>query len=817
MSKQRKTGLPKASVNRINNFSLLQLAGLLLLSVFFIFLPFRQGLFNGWDFSYEKSILEAMIIICAPMLLTSAYLAFQKWKPDNWLSIFSVFVWSIPVVYSIAAIGAASRHSSQFAILISCMMSAFFVFGLYLLTTNKIRIFMEAILMISGYAIMLYGLLNFFGQTFYPDALWYTLNTYRLSSVFQYPNTYAAVLSAIFLASLYYVVHATRWYWKLAHALMLVPTFVSLILTLSRAALVILPVIILILLPFYRLTKQVLFLVHLLIVVVASFIITGGMESVLSEVVDKVFPKTEDGPINVLPFWNPISLKGWLLVLSASCVSALVILAIHRWLEPWLETRLSRSSNHKWSAVAVPIGIVILGMFFIGLILSIPAVRSIFPETIANRLENINFNQHSVLERMTFYEDGLKLASDYPFFGAGGGAWAALYEQYQTNPYSSRQAHSYVIQILVESGWIGLIVHLLLIGTAFCFYIRNYIAYPEKRGSHFIFFIFATAILIHSFIDFDMSYLSVATLVFFCLGAMLSPYEEALTIETGSWKEWKGWRFAYPVFLGLTSVVISFFVLKEYYANTQYHQALAMAREQKSLNEILPPLDRAINASPYNPRFLLVKSDWMQQAYLQTGNAGYLQEMKKNIVTLKQYEPNSRLVVLAKYRYHKDMNEVEQALDELNEGLRKFPWDIEFYETAIYEYFRLGEQQLLKNANADNESWNSVLKLYNEIERRMKLLESLPDEQLQGRRFNISPEIRQLVSQIYYHTDKPEKTIELLKPLIGEDMAEPLYRTAARFYLAALDKMGQKDEELKRRLVAADPEEEQYLKELIKK
>lgn len=816
MNKQRKAGLPKAPANKMNNFSLLQLAGLGLLTIFFIFMPFRQGLFNGWDFPYERQILEAMIVICTIMVLTSAFLAFQKWNPGNWASILAILIWLLPAVYSMAAFGAASRHSSQFMILISCTLSAFFVFGLYLLTTDRIRTFMEAVLMISGYVIVVYGLLNYFGQTYYPDALWYTLGTYRLSSVFQYPNTYAAVLTAIFLAALYYVTHATKWYWKFAHALMLVPTFVSLILTLSRAALVILPVIILIVLPFLRLTKQVQYLLHIMIAAIASFAITGGMGKILNEVAATVLPKEKGDPAIVLPFWNSLSLKGWLLVLSAAALSALIILAIHRWIEPWLENKLSRLSNRKWSAIVVPAGLVILGLFAISLLLTSPVVRYILPATIAERLENINFNQHSVLERATFYKDGLKLAADYPLFGAGGGAWTALFEQYQNNPYVSRQAHSYVIQTLVETGWVGLIVHLLFIGTAFCFYTRCYISYPEKRGSHFIFFIFAIAILIHSLIDFDMSYLSISTIVFFCLGGMLSPYEPDLQIKTGSWKEWKGWRLAYPVFLGIISVAVSFFVLKEYYANTQYNHALAIAREQKPLKELLPPLDRAIKASPSNPRFLLVKTDWMTQAYMKTGNTEYLQEVKKITDILKQYEPNDRLVILAKYRYHKDMNELDQALDELDEGVRKFPWDIKFYETAIFEYYRLGEQQLLENPNDLNESWKSALKLYNEIERRVKMLEALPEEQLQGRRFDISPGMRQLAAQIYYYTGNETKAIELLKPIIGEDLAEPLYRTAVRFYLAALNKIGQKDEELKRRLIAADPQEEQYLNDLIK-
>lgn len=59
------------------------------------------------------------------------------------------------------------------------------------------------------------------------------------------------------------------------------------------------------------------------------------------------------------------------------------------------------------------------------------------------RLENINFQQHSVLERITFYKDAMKVVKDYPIIGTGGGGWSSLYEQYQNNPYISRQVHNF--------------------------------------------------------------------------------------------------------------------------------------------------------------------------------------------------------------------------------------------------------------------------------------------------------------------------------------------------------------------------------------
>lgn len=50
------------------------------------------------------------------------------------------------------------------------------------------------------------------------------------------------------------------------------------------------------------------------------------------------------------------------------------------------------------------------------------SVRSLLPDNIETRLENINFKQHSVLERFTFYKDAMKVVKDYPILGSGGAA-----------------------------------------------------------------------------------------------------------------------------------------------------------------------------------------------------------------------------------------------------------------------------------------------------------------------------------------------------------------------------------------------------------
>ena len=117
----------------------------------------------------------------------------------------------------------------------------------------------------------------------------------------------------------------------------------------------------------------------------------------------------------------------------------------------------------------------------------------------------------------------MKVLADYPIIGAGGGAWASLYEQYQNNPYTSTQAHNFFLQYLIEVGIIGFLVFMSFIVYIFYKYIRGYVQTDDEgRNSHFLYLILVLSILIHSILDFNMSYVFMGILVFLGLGGMAS-------------------------------------------------------------------------------------------------------------------------------------------------------------------------------------------------------------------------------------------------------------------------------------------------------
>jgi tetratricopeptide (TPR) repeat protein len=275
-------------------------------------------------------------------------------------------------------------------------------------------------------------------------------------------------------------------------------------------------------------------------------------------------------------------------------------------------------------------------------------------------------------------------------------------------------------------------------------------------------------------------------------------------------------RYIYPSFLGIATVVLLVQVFQEYAANGFYRQALHMAvKERRPLHELLVLLDHAIANSPAHPEYAYTKIDWLSQAFRATADRAYAEQAQAEIRRIKSFEPYDRQILLAQYRNHKDLKEYIKAIAVLEEGISKFPWDIKFYEAAVMEYAVNGRDIQDADPATAESYWNRGLQLYEEVLRRMNMLEALPEEQLQGRNFQITPFLRQAIGQIYYARERYEEAADILAPLKDGDLSDPYIRIGIRYYLASLDKMGQSDENLMKRLIEADANERFELDALL--
>ncbi|UJF34261.1 O-antigen ligase family protein [Paenibacillus hexagrammi] len=769
--------------------------------LFLFWAPFQRALFNGGSYDFERSIYSASIWSSTILVLVGIYAIF-RFKLQEQSDLLTILVLLLPLTYIVSLSNAASHYLAINKVYIQLLYATFFILGIFLTKNKRGTSIAAGLLMVSGYLVVMFGLLywlgngNFAGHLVgwfaimdaanplvYRDAIMTDANGLRLTSVFQYANTYAAFLMAFILSGLFFIVKSRKWLSILPHALLMVPMIVSFWLTLSRGALVILPVVFLIILFFLSFSRQILSLIQLALAFAASLLILEKITDIGTQLQTK--------PSAALS-WN-----GWWVLLSASIVFAVISIAIQLFLAPALERFAERFKERRWLQFALPVAAIVLGILGAILLFGDTGVKNILPENVKTRIENINFQQHSVLERGTFYMDAIKLWKDYPVIGAGGGAWAALYEKYQNNPYTSRQAHNFALQYLVEAGALGFLVFVLFVVAVFYFYIRSYVrSNTEARDQHFLFFIITVSLLVHSMIDFDLSYVYMGAVLFLTLGLMVvKDSSKPLSIKIGAVQK------VYPSVLIVIAVVVFYLTAQNVSANSSYNQALEVAKTSKDYNTIVAPLDKAISLHPAHPDYLLTGQLSRIGILLQVSNQLKTQDAKKSdeffnqaqslLDQLAAKEPHNRMVVLEQIYMYQQKGKQQEALDLARSQISNYPWYIDLYEkTAALDIEMSNQFREKKDLNETNKLMNDVLNTYNEVLQRVESLKNLPKGQLQGREFAVTPALAVNVGQVYFMRGDYVTAADTMKPLITDQLDDQTMRVLVRWYLAALQKQG---------------------------
>lgn len=89
----------------------------------------------------------------------------------------------------------------------------------------------------------------------------------------------------------------------------------------------------------------------------------------------------------------------------------------------------------------------------------------LLPSFIANRLQGLFANQNAI-QRTVFFSDGLKLFLRSPVFGLGMGAFENGICSVQSFYYETKYAHNHYIQTLAETGAVGLLLFLAVLGLS---------------------------------------------------------------------------------------------------------------------------------------------------------------------------------------------------------------------------------------------------------------------------------------------------------------------------------------------------------------
>jgi hypothetical protein len=138
------------------------------------------------------------------------------------------------------------------------------------------------------------------------------------------------------------------------------------------------------------------------------------------------------------------------------------------------------------------------------------------------------------------------------------------------------------------------------------------------------------------------------------------------------------------------------------------------------------------------------------------------------------------------------------------------------YERTAALHLQLGEQYWQAGQKQTmNGHWNAAVELHEEVLARMKRLESLPEGQMAGSPFYVTPNLALTLGQTYYLKGDAAKSAELLSATIGDQLEEAVRKPGTRWYLAALQKSGKPDQALYDRFTAQYPDEKQEIEAIV--
>ncbi|WP_042227448.1 O-antigen ligase family protein [Paenibacillus popilliae] len=804
---------PTQQNNKSNPFSLTQWGAIVTLILFLIWSPFQFGLFNGQTTQFAKPIYWSMLTASILAFLAVGMLLQTKKTNIDKSNALTLFVFLLPVTYGVSSFFAASGYLAVDAIFIMFTYAVFFTLTRLTTSEEKINHIIQITLTGSAYAVVWFGLLNWLGNgTFaaawigwfskltadglYPQAIWVDANGPRLASVFQYPNTYAAYLMAFLFVAVFYLTTTRKAVSHAVHGFMLVPLILSIFLTLSRSGLVLLPVVFVVVLLFIKPARQILWIVHLAISGVATLVILN--------------PVSEIGIQVHLNESSSSSLKGWLYILGASAVCAGLCWIVQRFLAPWLERKLEGFAMKKWANALLPVG----GTFITGVLLIFllgTSLTNLLPESISSRLSSINFQQHSVLERITFYKDSMKLVADYPVFGAGGGAWSALYEKYQNNPYESAQAHSYYMQYLVETGVLGFIILLGFLGVVYGKYVQSFRKAEEiQRNRYFMYFILATSILVHSVMDFNMSYVYIGILVFISLGGM------AASISKQPLKRIKPQtlKAAAASIVGIAGVIMFITSVLFIQASSSFAKANKTLVETKDFNQTMQYLNKALKIRSTVPEYAALKADLFKQVYAQQGDEAFFAEAEHTLRQALDKQPGNRILLLRLVALYEQKGMDSERYKVYSENAERFPWDMEWYDKYMDATLRQGIVVTNESPDQKNEYMDEIIAALRHVEQGVEHLKTLPEGQLQGREFSVTSSMAINAGRAYMMKGEPGQGAEAMKPYLNEDLSNVDNRELARWYIGATIQNGQVDQGWYDQLISVDPEEKEQIEQV---
>ncbi|MBE7042749.1 MAG: hypothetical protein E7399_04550 [Ruminococcaceae bacterium] len=616
-----------------------------ILAILFLILTFATFFMKGMFFEGEQFLYMGLLGIFSAIV----FLLIPSKQPFG--NSMDWFVLGIVIVYGITLFTAIYFRNAAMELLkyVSCFLV--YLIAKRLLTDKKTWLLTAVYL--GGVIMSFIGLGAASGAYFISGAYDSTKNL--VMSLFQYHNTSALVLACVFLFGLSLYQKTKKLWMKLLLCAGNMIALLTVVFSESRGTWLLFPI--MLFLYFWFLPKG---QRHISVPLLGTILSVG------------IFMR---GTGNALASQN-----------TAICIIYMLASVLVAVLLGFLfETFLSKIRSCKAMGIWVFVVVIILAVLFLLF------GKYILPQSIFHRLTTFNFESRTVTERLTFYRDAFSVFKEYPIFGIGGGGWPYIYGAYQSYRYLANSPHSFLLHLMVEAGFLGVLVFLYFIITLIRYMIKLLKSKSDARIETAPFLVAVISIFLHSMIDIDFSYFTVTTLTWILL-AMLSGFEPS-KLPNVSWLKWLGL---------IVSILIAVCgVLGKVAWNNYYKTAEFM---QTDANQAYKCVSKAVSIDPSNSMYSITKGNIA--FHLAAANTDqyklkmYADEARNTLEHAYQNNPNDHLLVNQLATFYVNISEFEKGCELIDRLLNIQPLNKESYLQVARIYETVG-QICQKNGDMD--------------------------------------------------------------------------------------------------------------------
>lgn len=677
------------------------------LCVVLLILPFQRGSF------FEKEIMPMELVIYSIFIVWTIYKIIQR-QSIQLNSFMAIGMCILTVAYMLPAfLGYAANKTDavNYVMRYAAYLAVFLIASDITKTKKNLKVWLYVIAAL-GVAVAFLGIDSLAGGQIGTNLKFFDigLNQYmRLNGVFQYANTTGMVLGMIFFVLLAISILSDYKVEKIICSGFMFVALSGLMLTVSRGAIILMPLVyiaLLILIP--DKSKK----IELVLTTVAPILIS----LILYQPFQKASPVISPDAGSVSKVWT-LAIIG---IVVAVIVTFLLLL-----LTNLLNKVSEKVYNIAFISLIVIVILAVAGIWFTG------AYTKIIPQQLLDRFTS----GQGTSGRTDFYRDGFRVLKDRWLLGAGGGAWNSLYRTYQSYDYGSTEAHNLLLQVWIETGLIGIIAFIGVILAALKTYYDSRKAKENADVSILILAITMYAIG-HSMIDFNFSYFSIPVMVFLLLGALdgIVRGNESDTILS----KFTGLPLIATVAgISFLAINICFIVARGYAVSAT--DIIRQAQEEatksetnislEALTQASEKLQSATKLNPWNVSFYIMetKPDADIQVDLDTlyTNMEKLGKKDKEILTLhyeaimkatKLNSKNPIINIMAAQFMLNQLGDIESGLNYMDNGLKYNPMAYGRYEETANAYYEAGRVTLESGKKEQAQKYlQRVLEIENDV------------------------------------------------------------------------------------------------------